>query len=571
MKKVTLVLAAILFLLAACGDSFTENETREWQTKQQSSESLDVYEVIQEFDFSVQEYPIDTALYTDEVGKEYKNAFYAAISNRAPMVYRSDGAIYFRDWLGVIGKSDEEFFEELQEAEYCFTDMDGDGLPELAMQWEQKLYILSYNRHEKKVHLIIDKEVSRNAAWEGFISFAEAFGGVPDEQPASAADVEEAQKAYEEFLAGERIAVNVTITDIVEPAGGSAKYLVYDVSGDGVPELHIQTGKRYYILTYRHERLFVWLMEVDWTDGGGRWDVLWSGDVVRWTILDDWEFYSYWEIQPSAKIRSNLSICWEDVNGDNIYDEGDIYEFNEWASPEWDGSSEDTPAVTMEEWLQLTADYLETDESGRRQPRGMLAWSVYERNESESRAAVLAYRKFLAGERSVGNEDIYDLITPTGEPDKKYAASYCIWDVDGDGIPELHILSGREYKIYSYEDGEMFLFQAFFSRPWEYVLLESSAFLNLDYRGYEDGEICYYYYFELDENGDEVNALRFEWKDTNVNNVYDVEDAFWFADSACTLEDWMAKTEKYLYVTEEGVVEVKNPVEWTAYVEQEWR
>ncbi|MBD5512371.1 MAG: hypothetical protein HDR08_14160 [Lachnospiraceae bacterium] len=571
MKKITLALAAVLFLLAACGSSSTENEAGEWQTKQQSSESVDVHEVIQDFDFSVQEYPIDTALYTAEVDREFKSAFYAAISNQTPMVYRSDGAVYFRGLLGDMWERDEEFFEELREAEYRFADMDGDGLPELAMQWEQELCILSYDRHEKKVHLIIDKEISRNPAWEGFISFAEAFGDVPDEQPASAADVEEAQKAYEEFLAGGRIAVNVTITDIVESADGSAKYLVYDVSGDGVPELHIQTGKKYYILTYRHERLFVWLMEVDWTDVGGRWDVLESGEVVRWTILDDWEFYSYWEIQPSAKIISNLSIEWEDVNGDSVHDETDIYKFDEWASLEWNGSPEDTPAVTMEEWQELTADYLETDESGRRQPQGMLAWSVYEGNKSESSAAVLAYRAFLAGERSVGSEDIYDLITPTGEPDKRYHASYCIWDVDGDEVPELHILSGREYTIYSYEDGEMVWFQAFFSRPWEYVLLENGAFLNLDYQGYEDGEICYYYYFELDENGEEVNALRFEWKDTNGNNVCDGEDAFRFADSPCTSEDWLAKTEKYLYVTEEGGLEVKNPVAWTAYVEQEWR
>lgn len=573
MKKIASALAAMLFFLTACGGSPTESGTGEWQTKQQSPESLTVGEAIQDFDLSVQEYPIDTALYTAEVEQEFKNAFWEAISNQVPMVYRSDGAVYFRDrdWLGVVGKRDEEFYEELREAEYRFADIDGDGLPELAVQWEQELCILSYNMYEKKVHLISHKEVSRNSAWEGFVSFAEAFGDMPDKQPVSAADVEEAQKAYEEFLAGGRIAVNVTITDIVEPAGGSAKYLVYDVSGDGVPELHIQTGKRYYILAYRHGRLFVWLMEVDWTDEGRRWDVLESGEVVRWTIQDDWEFYAYWEIQPSANIVSNLSFQWEDVNGNGVHDEADIYKFDEWASLEWDGRPKDTPAVTMEDWLELTADYLEKDESGRVQPRGMLAWSVYEENKSESSEAVLAYRKFLAGERSVGSENIYDLITPTGEPDERYYASYCIWDVDGDGIPELHILSGREYQIYSYENGEMVRFQAFFSNPWQYILLENGAFLHLDYKGYENGGVCYYYYFELDENGEEVNGLRFAWKDTNGNNACDAADVFQFADAACTMEEWLAKTEAYLLLTEEGRMEIRNPAAWTVYVEQEWR
>lgn len=269
-------------------------------------------EAIQDFDFFVQEYPIDMALYTAEVEQEFKNAFWEAIFNQVPMVYRSDGAVYFRDWLGVVGKSDEEFFAELREAEYRFADIDGDGLPELAVQWEQEFCILSYNMYEKKVHLISHKEVSRNSAWEGFVSFAEAFGDMPDKQPVSAADVQEAQKAYEEFL---------------------------------------------------------------------------------------------------------------------------------------------------------------------------------------------------ADERSVGSESMDYLITPTGEPDKRYQAGYCIWDVDGDGIPELHILSGRKYQIYSYENGEIVQFQAFFSNPRQYILLENGAFLHLDYKGYENGGVCCYY-FELNENGEEVNGIE---------------------------------------------------------------
>lgn len=124
--------------MTACGGSPTQSGTGEWQTKQQSPESLTVGEAIQDFDFSVQEYPIDTALYTAEVEQEFKNAFWEAISNQVPMVYRSDGAVYFRDrdWLGVVGKRDEEFYEELWEAEHRFADIDGDGLPELAVQWE---------------------------------------------------------------------------------------------------------------------------------------------------------------------------------------------------------------------------------------------------------------------------------------------------------------------------------------------------------------------------------------------------------------------------------------------------
>ncbi|MBD5498473.1 MAG: hypothetical protein HDR11_12040 [Lachnospiraceae bacterium] len=454
MKKITLALAAVLFLLAACGSSSTENEAGEWQTKQQSEESLDVYAVIQDFDFSVQEYPIDTALYTAEVDKEFKNAFWEAISNQVPMEYEAEGAVYFRDWFrGVAYESDVELIESLQKAKYRFIDMDGDGLPELAMQWAWDLCILRYDIDEKRV--------------KGY--FGPAEGWV--------------------LLGSDRLGIHNT----------------------GSPHLE------------RNEYRFL----------GGRDGIRQVFDFERDTMYE--------------------TLCTVTASG----------EINVGA------------AVSEEEWEELAADFFYAMEH----PVAFVSFEeafggVPDRkmvSAEDVEEAYRAYEEFLAGERSVGSEDIYDLITPTGEPDKRYNASYCIWDVDGDGVPELHILSGREYTIYSYEDGEMVWFQAFFSRPWEYVLLESGAFLNLDYQGYEDGEICYYYYFELDENGNEVNALRFEWKDTNRNNVCDEEDAFRFADSPCTPEEWLAKTDKYLYVTEEGGVEVKNPVAWTAYVEQEWR
>ncbi len=98
-----------------------------------------MYEAIKDFDFSVQEYPINTILYTTEVEQEFKKAFYEAISNRVPIEYTEDGAIYFREWFrGVANESDSEFLEGLRKSKYRFIDMDGDGLPELAMQlgWE---------------------------------------------------------------------------------------------------------------------------------------------------------------------------------------------------------------------------------------------------------------------------------------------------------------------------------------------------------------------------------------------------------------------------------------------------
>lgn len=75
-----------------------------------------------------------------------------AISNRVPMEYTEDGAIYFREWFtGVAYESDSEFLEGLRESKYHFIDMDGDGLPELAMQLGWEICILQYDMEEKRV------------------------------------------------------------------------------------------------------------------------------------------------------------------------------------------------------------------------------------------------------------------------------------------------------------------------------------------------------------------------------------------------------------------------------------
>lgn len=178
---------------------------------------------------------------------------------------------------------------------------------------------------------------------------------------------------------------------------------------------------------------------------------------------------------------------------------------------------------------------------------------------------VQVYNNFLAGEMSVRGEDIYQLITPTREPERRNATWYCIWDVSGDEIPELHICTGREYIIYSYKNGEMDRFQAFFSSPWQYTLLESGAFLNV----YEIGSISNgYYYFELDEEGEIINELRFAWMDTNENYACDEEDEFQFEGVFYTKEEWIAKTEEYIILSEDGRTEVRNPVAWTIYCEE---
>jgi len=182
--------------------------------------------------------------------------------------------------------------------------------------------------------------------------------------------------------------------------------------------------------------------------------------------------------------------------------------------------------------------------------------------------AVQMYQEFMAGERKVGSVDIYYLITPTNEPDRRYATDYAIVDSNRDGIPELHILWGHGYTIYSCKDNTMFELEAFFSSPWRYVLLNNGAFIYWDDIGITMGDS--YNYFELDASGNHINKLQFSWLDDNKNYLYDEDDQYKFNGDFCTKDEWFAKTRKYLFTDERGREQIRNQAEWTVYCEKIW-
>ena len=76
--------------------------------------------------------------------------------------------------------------------------------------------------------------------------------------------------------------------------------------------------------------------------------------------------------------------------------------------------------------------------------------------------AIKAYNEFLDGKRSCANEDIFDLITATREPERRYATDYYIVDITGDGIPELYV-QGHINIIFTFRDGDMRWLQIFYS------------------------------------------------------------------------------------------------------------
>ena len=179
--------------------------------------------------------------------------------------------------------------------------------------------------------------------------------------------------------------------------------------------------------------------------------------------------------------------------------------------------------------------------------------------------AIQMYDEFLNGERCVGDTDIYYYITPTGEPERLYTTDYIIIDSTGDGIPELHLRTAREYTIFSCMDDEIVIIQSFFSNPWAYSLTDKGAFIFRADRGTAMGD--FYRYFEIDTSGNSLNEVTFEWVDINENLICDENDEFIYDNRSCTKEEWYEQTREYLYTDEEGRYQIRNQVEWIRYCE----
>lgn len=140
-----------VMLLVSCGHAIEDNQTSpmdKTETEQEGTGEAEkepedtgsnmegeerslgnLYQQILEYDFSVQEYPIDMTLYTDEVEKEYLTAFYDVLVNRNSLEYWGDGEpFFFRDYMGRLFSylSDKGFAEVfVPGTPYRIIDMDG--------------------------------------------------------------------------------------------------------------------------------------------------------------------------------------------------------------------------------------------------------------------------------------------------------------------------------------------------------------------------------------------------------------------------------------------------------------
>ena len=195
------------------------------------------------------------------------------------------------------------------------------------------------------------------------MSFKEAFGEDFIGKEALPGNPDEAVRMYDEFLAGERVVENSNGRTIADIDDGSMRYMIYDINGDHVPELHIQTAGDYYILTYREDVLFI-LFHEKIEEALQYYDVCKNGEIVYKYTTENKESYSFYQFQFSGNAHKTAGFYWNDSNGNGVYDEDDAYEC--------DGYN-----CTWEEWLDRAEGYLCIGENGEVQILNLIEWKDY--------------------------------------------------------------------------------------------------------------------------------------------------------------------------------------------------
>lgn len=139
-------------------NKFLDGDEEEDRTDEQNQDIQDIFESIEKIDFSIREYSVDKEKYDEELDALYKSAFFEAITNQIPiyLAYDDGSPRYYRNLLrGVADLDNKEFFDGVikRAARYYYFDYDGDGLPELTIDFDGPS-VLKYIPDKNQVWLI---------------------------------------------------------------------------------------------------------------------------------------------------------------------------------------------------------------------------------------------------------------------------------------------------------------------------------------------------------------------------------------------------------------------------------
>ncbi len=182
--------------------------------------------------------------------------------------------------------------------------------------------------------------------------------------------VDRAIKIYQEFLDGRRTAGSWDIKILSTPTGEPERrietvYAIVDVTGDGIPELHIRGARSEYVIfsvkdgeVYQFGYFVSYMCEYHPLENGA---FLFKSDDRH----GYGEHYTYFELDDSGEPINEVSFSWISRDTDYwTYQDKDIYEF-------------DGRTCTYEEWYALTRKYLRTTAAGGEGVRNAAEWTRY--------------------------------------------------------------------------------------------------------------------------------------------------------------------------------------------------
>lgn len=180
---------------------------------------------------------------------------------------------------------------------------------------------------------------------------------------------------------------------------------------------------------------------------------------------------------------------------------------------------------------------------------------------SQNEIAFKAYREFLNGERNVDYDektiDINKIISSEMEIERDYNARYALFDTNGDGLPELHILSKSHYYILTFKEDNLIVWAEL--TPY-YEQLNNLAFLHTRPGG-APLHISYIYIVK-NFSGNDMVRLSFDKYDSDENGVYDDNDRYFYEDIKVSKKDWDTLTEKYFSIG-------SDKIHWFSYSDNE--
>ena len=155
--------------------------------------------------------------------------------------------------------------------------------------------------------------------------------------------------------------------------------------------------------------------------------------------------------------------------------------------------------------------------------------------KSEVPQAMKLYEEFLAGQRSVRLNNEYAVFA-----ENKWIR-YAFFDMNKDGIPELHVRGNGTYSILTCRDGELVIWASpnYYAEP-----LNNGAIFSMR----DEGFSIQYHYIEYDFYGNEQLRIDFGKARPNDKGVYDENSNCYFEDEEVSMQEWNALTEKYFAI-----------------------